>query len=64
MESKLIGTKDAAEIIGVTQREVQHLCEVGTLPHQRISGRYLIRQSDAEYLRENPPKSGPKRKAP
>ncbi len=42
----LIGTKEAAEKLGVSLRRVQQLIELGTLPVQRIGRDYLIQEKD------------------
>ena len=42
----LIGTKEAAEKLGVSLRRVQQLIELGTLPAQRIGRDYLIQLKD------------------
>jgi len=42
----LIGTKEAAEKLGVSLRRVQQLIELGTLPAQRIGRDYLIQEKD------------------
>ncbi len=44
--NKLIGTKEAAEKLGVSLRRVQQLIELGTLPAQRIGRDYLIQEKD------------------
>ncbi len=44
--NKLIGTKEAAEKLGVSLRRVQQLIELGTLPAQRIGRDYLIQLKD------------------
>jgi excisionase family DNA binding protein len=43
---KLLGTKDAAEKLGVSLRRVQQLVESGTLPAQKIGRDYLIQEKD------------------
>ena len=57
---RLIGTAEAATELGISQREVQHLCKKGYLPYQIVSGRYAIQLSDARKLKGNLPKPGPK----
>ena len=42
----LIGTKEAAQKLGVSLRRVQQLIEVGTLPAQRIGRDYLIQEKN------------------
>ncbi len=44
--NKLIGTKEAAEKLGVSLRRVQQLIELGTLPAQKIGRDYLIQEKD------------------
>ncbi len=44
--NKLIGTKEAAEKLGVSLRRVQQLVEMGKLPAQRIGRDYLIQEKD------------------
>ena len=44
--NNLIGTKEAAEKLGVSLRRVQQLIEMGTLPAQRIGRDYLIQEND------------------
>ncbi len=44
--NNLIGTKEAAEKLGVSLRRVQQLIELGTLPAQRIGRDYLIQEKD------------------
>jgi excisionase family DNA binding protein len=44
--SNLIGTKEAAEKLGVSLRRVQQLIESGTLPAQKIGRDYLIQEKD------------------
>ena len=43
---ELIGTKEAAEKLGVSLRRVQQLIELGTLPARRIGRDYLIEEKD------------------
>jgi excisionase family DNA binding protein len=43
---KLLGTKEAAEKLGVSLRRVQQLIEQKTLPAQRIGRDYLIQEKD------------------
>ena len=62
-KNDLIGTEEAAGIIGVTQRHVQYLCEEGILAHKIVSGSYLIKRSVVEAYRDNRPKPGPKPKS-
>jgi excisionase family DNA binding protein len=44
--NKLIGTKEAAEKLGIGLRRAQQLIELGTLPAQRIGRDYLIQEKD------------------
>ncbi len=44
--NNLIGTKEAAEKLGVSLRRVQQLIESGTLPAQKIGRDYLIQEKD------------------
>jgi len=44
--NNLIGTKEAAEKLGVSLRRVQQLIELGTLPAKRIGRDYLIQEKD------------------
>ncbi len=44
--NNLIGTKEAAERLGVSLRRVQQLIELGTLPAQKIGRDYLIQEKD------------------
>lgn len=53
---ELVGTREAAEIGGVTQRTVARWVETGKLtPYAKIPGRtgaYLFRREDVEALAE------------
>lgn len=60
MDEQLIGTKRAAEILGKSQREVQHYCLTGQLPYQIVSNRYVMKPSDVEAFKAKLPKPGPK----
>jgi excisionase family DNA binding protein len=44
--NNLIGTKEAAEKLGVSLRRVQQLIELGRLPAKRIGRDYLIEEKD------------------
>ncbi len=46
MMNNLIGTKEAAEKLGISLRRVQQLIELGTLPAQKIGRDYLIQEKD------------------
>ncbi len=44
--NKLIGTKEAAEKLGISLRRAQQLVEMGKLPAQKIGRDYLIQEKD------------------
>lgn len=54
--SDLIGTADAAEIMGVSVRTVKRLAQIGELPHHTkmpgSSGAYLFLRRDVEAARD------------
>ena len=43
---KVIGTKEAAEKLGVSLRRVQQLIEQGTLPAQKLGRDFAINEDD------------------
>ena len=47
---KLLGTKEAAEKLGISLRRVQQLVETGTLPAQKIGRDYLIQEKDLSKI--------------
>ncbi len=63
--NKLIGTREAAEKLGVSLRRVQQLIELGTLPAQRIGRDYLIQLKDLSKVtihgKRGRPKKQPRR---
>ncbi len=61
--SKLIGTKEAAEKLGVSLRRVQQLIELGTLPAQRIGRDYLIQEKDLSNVTIHGKPGRPKKEA-
>lgn len=48
----VIGTKEAAENLGVSQQRVQALIKSGRLPAQLVGRDYIIQESDLELVRE------------
>jgi excisionase family DNA binding protein len=51
---KLLSPAQAAEIMGVSKRRVQKLCEEGRIG-VRIVDRFYIDRDDAKKFRPNPP---------
>ncbi len=49
--NNLIGTKEAAEKLGISLRRVQQLIELGTLPAQRIGRDYIIFEKELEKVK-------------
>jgi excisionase family DNA binding protein len=41
-----ISIKDAAELLGKSERTVRHMAQTGRLPARRIGARWLINQED------------------
>jgi excisionase family DNA binding protein len=50
MTEKRIGVRGASEALGIRLRRVQQLIESGTLPAERISGRWIINTADVRRL--------------
>lgn len=57
----LIGTKEAAEKLGVSQQRIQALIKDGRLPAKLVGRDYIINEDDLELVRERktgrPPKT-------
>ena len=51
-EDILINTREAAEILGCTQRWVRYLIKAGELPAQKIGGyNWVLRLEDVEEMK-------------
>ena len=50
----LLTTSQAAEILGISQHEVQRLCRLGLLPATRYGTVWLIDEQDARTYRRGP----------
>ncbi|MCA9695198.1 MAG: helix-turn-helix domain-containing protein, partial [Myxococcales bacterium] len=46
-----ISIKEAADLLGKSQRTVRHMAQTGRIPARRIGSRWLIRQADAEAIK-------------
>lgn len=44
----LIGTEDAALVLGVTGKSVRRWCEDGTLAAKLVGGAYVMRKADVD----------------
>ncbi|HEX8736669.1 MAG TPA: helix-turn-helix domain-containing protein [Pyrinomonadaceae bacterium] len=58
----LIGTKEAAEKLGVSQKRVQALIKSGRLPAEKIGRDLLIKVQDLQKVAERKPGRPPKKK--
>jgi excisionase family DNA binding protein len=60
-DTQLVSVRMAAEVLGVTARQVQNLIKDGILPAQKVGRAYVVREADlATVPRER--KRGPKQK--
>jgi excisionase family DNA binding protein len=59
----LIGTKEAAERLGVSQQRVQALIKSGQLPAEKVGRDWLINEKDLEKVSERKTGRPPKAKA-
>ncbi len=59
----LIGTKEAAEKLGISLRRVQQLIEIGTLPAKRIGRDYLIQEKDLSKITIHGKRGRPRKEA-
>ena len=48
-----ISVKEAAELLGKSQRTIRHLAQTGKLPAQRIGSRWLIQREDLLLLKDD-----------
>ena len=51
----LIGTKEAAERLEITQKRIQALIKSGRLPANKVGRDWLIKEKDLELVRERKP---------
>lgn len=59
---KLLGTKEVAAKLGVSQQQIQKLIKLGRLPAQLVGRDYIIQESDLALVADR--KAGrPKKKA-
>lgn len=49
-QDELIGTEQAAPVLGKSSRTVRRRCEDGTLPAIRLSAGYVLRRADVAAL--------------
>lgn len=49
---KLLNTKDAGQILGISAIRIRDLINAGRLPAQKIGRDYLIDEKDLELVRE------------
>ncbi len=61
--NKLIGTKEAAEKLGISLRRAQQLVEMGKLPAQKIGRDYLIQLKDLSKVTIHGKRGRPKKAA-
>jgi excisionase family DNA binding protein len=54
-EPELIGTTEAASILGVSQNRIRQLIAKGQLPAVRIGRTFVIRQNDLARFAAEPP---------
>ncbi|TXT25962.1 MAG: hypothetical protein FD131_4421 [Rhodocyclaceae bacterium] len=54
LQVKLLGTKEAAKRLGLTERRVRVFCEEGRLG-TLVSGQWLITEAELRVFRLNPP---------
>jgi excisionase family DNA binding protein len=52
---KLISTKEAAELLGVSTLRVQQLIWDGRLPAQKVGRDYVIQESDLKLVEDRKP---------
>jgi excisionase family DNA binding protein len=53
MSEHLLTTRQAAELMGLCVREIQHLCSIGRLKHERFGKSIVIRVADLAALPDN-----------
>jgi excisionase family DNA binding protein len=58
-----VGTKQAAEVLGVSVRRVQAMIKQGLLPAKKLGRDWFINQTDLERVRATHRKPGRPRKA-
>lgn len=54
-KSDIIGTAEAARLLGVTQRRVNALITSGRLPSQQVGTTHLIRRADLKLVQDRKP---------
>ena len=62
MDVKLIGTKEAATRLSISQQRIQALIKNGQLPAEKVGRDWLIKESDLELVRNRKPGRPPKAK--
>lgn len=59
---RIIGTREASEIIGTSIENVKLLCRKGELDAKKLDGAWVIDRESALERKANPPKKGRPRK--
>jgi len=54
LQVKLLGTKEAAKRLGLTERRVRVFCEEGRLG-TLVSGQWIMTEAELRAFRPNPP---------
>jgi excisionase family DNA binding protein len=59
MEKDLLGTSEAAALLGVSARRILKMIENGQLAAQRVGGFSVLDRADVEKLRDRPGRGRP-----
>ena len=59
----IVGTKDAAEMLGISTERVKQLCNMGSLDARKMNGGWLISRESIEERIAIKPKAGRPKKA-
>ena len=51
-EDTTVGTREAGELLGVTEQRVRQLVSAGDLPARRVYGQWRIERRDVEARRD------------
>ena len=59
----IVGTKEAAEMLGISTERVKQLCSLGSLDARKMNGGWLISRESIESRIASKPKAGRPKKA-
>lgn len=59
----IVGTKEAAEMLGISIERVKQLCNMGSLDGRKMNGGWIISRASVEARIASKPKAGRPKKA-